>query len=287
LTTLIGTWNVGNAPPSHDLSSWLPRWQIDEAGLIAIGAQECEYATETDNTCQDEWVHSISLAIGASLCECVMTHIARVLARARSLSLSRPLFFSLSPCLSLCHSFSLFGVHSIGLSRTLCCSLVRTHTTHTNTYTNTRKQKCRHTPTHTNTYKHIHTHTDTCKYITTHTTHTNTYMHIQIHANTYKHIQIHTYTYIYIHTHTNTYKHIHTHTNTHKHMQTHANTYIHIQAHTNIQTHTYTYIHVQTHTYTYIHIHTHAYTYKYIHTHTYTYIRMTSDLISVYIYIYE
>jgi len=42
LTSLIGTWNVGNALPDQNLASWqqwLPTHKIAEADLIAIGAQ--------------------------------------------------------------------------------------------------------------------------------------------------------------------------------------------------------------------------------------------------------
>ena len=63
----MGTWNVGNAPPDEDLSSWLDPEEMDGADIIAIGAQECEFKTSSpDTSCQDEWIHALSLAIGDS-----------------------------------------------------------------------------------------------------------------------------------------------------------------------------------------------------------------------------
>jgi hypothetical protein len=38
---------------------------VERADLVVIGAQECEFKTSTaDYSCQDEWVHALSVAIG-------------------------------------------------------------------------------------------------------------------------------------------------------------------------------------------------------------------------------
>lgn len=39
LTVFAGTWNVGNAPPSMDLRSWLQGVEDMEHDLVAIGVQ--------------------------------------------------------------------------------------------------------------------------------------------------------------------------------------------------------------------------------------------------------
>lgn len=41
LTVFAGTWNVGNAPPPADLSSWLEGVEGMEHDLVAIGVQVC------------------------------------------------------------------------------------------------------------------------------------------------------------------------------------------------------------------------------------------------------
>eukprot|EP00286_Rhodomonas_abbreviata_P019807 CAMPEP_0181308794 /NCGR_PEP_ID=MMETSP1101-20121128/11667_1 /TAXON_ID=46948 /ORGANISM="Rhodomonas abbreviata, Strain Caron Lab Isolate" /LENGTH=860 /DNA_ID=CAMNT_0023415229 /DNA_START=191 /DNA_END=2773 /DNA_ORIENTATION=+ len=65
LKAFIGTWNVGNAPPSDTLESWIVREHIAHAGIVAIGCQECQYekrGAHKDN--EADWVASISKAIG-------------------------------------------------------------------------------------------------------------------------------------------------------------------------------------------------------------------------------
>lgn len=60
----VGTWNVGNAPPDEDLSAWLPKAGFD---LIAIGAQECEYAPRKGYAnCAKDWAGTLSSHYGES-----------------------------------------------------------------------------------------------------------------------------------------------------------------------------------------------------------------------------
>ncbi len=43
LQVFCGTWNVGNAKPSTNLSSWLRGVEQGEHDIVAIGVQECSY----------------------------------------------------------------------------------------------------------------------------------------------------------------------------------------------------------------------------------------------------
>eukprot|EP00124_Ichthyophonus_hoferi_P002779 Ihof_evm1s206 gene=Ihof_evmTU1s206 len=38
----VCTWNVGNAPPSHNLAAWLG--PLDDCDLLVVGVQESCYA---------------------------------------------------------------------------------------------------------------------------------------------------------------------------------------------------------------------------------------------------
>eukprot|EP00217_Crustomastix_stigmatica_P010987 CAMPEP_0183796474 /NCGR_PEP_ID=MMETSP0803_2-20130417/11052_1 /TAXON_ID=195967 /ORGANISM="Crustomastix stigmata, Strain CCMP3273" /LENGTH=629 /DNA_ID=CAMNT_0026041115 /DNA_START=51 /DNA_END=1940 /DNA_ORIENTATION=+ len=65
--TLVGTWNVGNAPPQDDLSTWL-RNEGKAAHIVAVGAQECGYKSskkESTLNCHDDWTKHIEKNLGA------------------------------------------------------------------------------------------------------------------------------------------------------------------------------------------------------------------------------
>jgi len=66
LRTLIASWNVGNAAPDLNLTSWLPPCEVGAADLIAIGAQECEFESDKGSSCHQDWIKAISAAIGPS-----------------------------------------------------------------------------------------------------------------------------------------------------------------------------------------------------------------------------
>eukprot|EP00808_Paulinella_micropora_P016464 g30536.t1 len=59
----IGTWNVGNAAPSADLSSWMPTGGHD---FYVVGAQECSYTARPQYTsCQQDWQAQLQANIGS------------------------------------------------------------------------------------------------------------------------------------------------------------------------------------------------------------------------------
>eukprot|EP00960_Hanusia_phi_P018699 551552-Hanusia_phi.AAC.1 len=66
INVLAGTWNVGNAIPSSDLSSWLLPDKTNRAGLVVIGTQECEYKPRGQQSCHDDFMDSISRCLGTS-----------------------------------------------------------------------------------------------------------------------------------------------------------------------------------------------------------------------------
>lgn len=58
----VGTWNVGNAPPPDDLSSWIP---IGPHDVYAVAVQECKYSPRLDyNTCRDDWFGTLNRHFG-------------------------------------------------------------------------------------------------------------------------------------------------------------------------------------------------------------------------------
>lgn len=65
LSVFVGTWNVGNAPPQDNLTSWLPvQGQYD---IIAIGAQECKYTPPRDagtSSNTEDWFARIVRHVG-------------------------------------------------------------------------------------------------------------------------------------------------------------------------------------------------------------------------------
>eukprot|EP00457_Paulinella_chromatophora_P002789 gb/GEZN01002794.1/.p1 GENE.gb/GEZN01002794.1/~~gb/GEZN01002794.1/.p1 ORF type:complete len:647 (-),score=125.45 gb/GEZN01002794.1/:418-2331(-) len=64
----IGTWNVGNAVPSADLSSWMPQGGHD---FYVVGAQECSYTARAQYpSCQADWQAQLQANIGPDY-ECV------------------------------------------------------------------------------------------------------------------------------------------------------------------------------------------------------------------------
>lgn len=58
----MGSWNVGNAPPQEDLSSWLPLG----SDIYVIGAQECKYEARSGyKSCLDDWVKTLTKHFGS------------------------------------------------------------------------------------------------------------------------------------------------------------------------------------------------------------------------------
>ncbi|XP_024517131.1 phosphatidylinositol 3,4,5-trisphosphate 5-phosphatase 1-like isoform X2 [Selaginella moellendorffii] len=63
ISVFLGTWNVGNARPAVDLSSWLPTKSEHE--LLVIGAQECDYPPRPPfSDCAKDWINSVKSCIG-------------------------------------------------------------------------------------------------------------------------------------------------------------------------------------------------------------------------------
>ncbi|XP_024522283.1 phosphatidylinositol 3,4,5-trisphosphate 5-phosphatase 2B-like isoform X2 [Selaginella moellendorffii] len=63
ISVFLGTWNVGNARPAADLSSWLPTKSEHE--LLVIGAQECDYPPRPPfSDCAKDWINSVKSCIG-------------------------------------------------------------------------------------------------------------------------------------------------------------------------------------------------------------------------------
>lgn len=64
IRTLVGTWNVGNAHPADDLSTWL-RNEGQSAEVVAVGAQECTYEPRAHNaTCEADWLATLLKTLG-------------------------------------------------------------------------------------------------------------------------------------------------------------------------------------------------------------------------------
>lgn len=62
---LVGTWNVGNAPPAEELGTWLRPDKVAQAAVVVVGSQECQYDKRSqykDN--EDDWTGSIQAGIG-------------------------------------------------------------------------------------------------------------------------------------------------------------------------------------------------------------------------------
>lgn len=58
-----GTWNVGNAVPSEDLSEWIPSDGTHD--ILAIGCQECKYEPRSGfSTNKDDWINTLTDAVG-------------------------------------------------------------------------------------------------------------------------------------------------------------------------------------------------------------------------------
>lgn len=63
LHIFVGTWNVGNARPADNLSSWLPTTSLYD--IIAIGAQECDYPARAPHTeCSKDWMATLRSVLG-------------------------------------------------------------------------------------------------------------------------------------------------------------------------------------------------------------------------------
>eukprot|EP00898_Chlorokybus_atmophyticus_P001207 jgi/Chlat1/2087/Chrsp17S02691 len=59
----IGTWNVGNAPPPADLSSWIP--QDESNHIVVVGAQECQYSARSPySSCDEDWQQHFKQHLG-------------------------------------------------------------------------------------------------------------------------------------------------------------------------------------------------------------------------------
>lgn len=85
---LVATWNLGNAPPDDNLSSWLPPEKVREAAMVVVGAQECEYVSQSIcNTCEEDWIDAVSKALEVAGC-------GHVLVFAENLGHQRLLIFA-------------------------------------------------------------------------------------------------------------------------------------------------------------------------------------------------
>jgi endonuclease/exonuclease/phosphatase family metal-dependent hydrolase len=63
LKVYIGSWNVGNAEPSLDLSDWIPKEKNYD--IMAFGCQECKYEPRKPfYTCPDDWEGTLKQAVG-------------------------------------------------------------------------------------------------------------------------------------------------------------------------------------------------------------------------------
>jgi hypothetical protein len=64
LRVYVGTWNVGNAEPSEDLSDWIQSKKQD-FDILAIGCQECKYDPRKGySSCFDDWQGTLQQAVG-------------------------------------------------------------------------------------------------------------------------------------------------------------------------------------------------------------------------------
>lgn len=64
LSVFVGSWNLGNAPPPVDLSSWLPKDQ--RCDIVAVGVQECQYQPRLGiSSCNEDWTGSLETALGS------------------------------------------------------------------------------------------------------------------------------------------------------------------------------------------------------------------------------
>lgn len=64
INVFVGTWNVGNAKPEDDLSSWILK--IPSCEIVAIGAQECDYTVQTPNIdCSKHWIAALKSTLGS------------------------------------------------------------------------------------------------------------------------------------------------------------------------------------------------------------------------------
>jgi len=62
LKVFIGTWNVGNAPPPEDFSTWIPLGKYD---VYVVGCQECKYdARKGFKSCKDDWDGTLTKHMG-------------------------------------------------------------------------------------------------------------------------------------------------------------------------------------------------------------------------------
>eukprot|EP00475_Leptophrys_vorax_P009369 TRINITY_DN1621_c0_g2_i3.p1 TRINITY_DN1621_c0_g2~~TRINITY_DN1621_c0_g2_i3.p1 ORF type:complete len:599 (-),score=160.15 TRINITY_DN1621_c0_g2_i3:51-1703(-) len=63
LRVYVGTWNVGNAEPSDDLTDWIQTNQRFD--IMAIGCQECKYEPGKGySSCSDDWEGRLRAAVG-------------------------------------------------------------------------------------------------------------------------------------------------------------------------------------------------------------------------------